>query len=129
MQVALQTNSGANYFNVLPPGSDAAIAIGSSLGNKWSGNFPLMATTRFVSTLCAVLLGETKPQITPCRSALSAVRMPKWLKRLITRSAPSPARLAPIQKALRNVHFASSAVRPDKPMSTSHHPDMTFYAM
>lgn len=41
MQVALQTNNGANYFNVLPPGSDAAIAIGSSLGNKWTGTLPV----------------------------------------------------------------------------------------
>jgi hypothetical protein len=41
MQVALQTNNGANYFNVLPPGSDAAIAIGSNLGNKWTGTLPV----------------------------------------------------------------------------------------
>jgi hypothetical protein len=41
MQVALQTSNGANYFNVLPPGSDAAIAIGSNLGNKWTGTLPV----------------------------------------------------------------------------------------
>jgi hypothetical protein len=41
MQVALQTNNGTNYFNVLPPGSDAAIAIGSTLGNKWTGTLPV----------------------------------------------------------------------------------------
>jgi hypothetical protein len=41
MQVDLQSNNGANYFNVLPPGSDAAIAIGSTLGNKWTGTLPV----------------------------------------------------------------------------------------
>jgi hypothetical protein len=41
MQVALQTSNGANYFNVLPPGSDAAIAIGSTLGNTWTGTLPV----------------------------------------------------------------------------------------
>ena len=40
MQVALQTSNGANYFNVLAPGSDAAIAIGSNLGNQWTGTLP-----------------------------------------------------------------------------------------
>jgi len=40
MRVTLKTNNGANYFNVLPPGSEAAIAIGSSLGNVWSGPLP-----------------------------------------------------------------------------------------
>lgn len=41
MRVTLKTNSGANYFNVLPPGSEAAIAIGSNLGNEWSGSLPV----------------------------------------------------------------------------------------
>jgi hypothetical protein len=41
MRVALQTNNGANYFNVLPPESDAAIAIGANLGNKWAGTLPV----------------------------------------------------------------------------------------
>jgi hypothetical protein len=38
MNVSLRTSNGANYFNVLPPGSsDLAIFIGSSGGNEWSG--------------------------------------------------------------------------------------------
>lgn len=41
MHVTLKTNNGANYFNVLPPGSEAAIAIGSTLGNVWSGTLPV----------------------------------------------------------------------------------------
>jgi hypothetical protein len=41
MRVDLQTNNGANYFNVLPPGSDAAIAIGSTLGSTWTGTLPV----------------------------------------------------------------------------------------
>lgn len=38
MEVSLRTSNGANYFNVLPPGSsDVALFIGSSGGNDWSG--------------------------------------------------------------------------------------------
>ncbi|MEE4262476.1 MAG: hypothetical protein V2I56_07265 [Desulfobacteraceae bacterium] len=41
MRVTLQTSNGANYFNVLPPGSNAAIAIGATLGNEWIGTLPV----------------------------------------------------------------------------------------
>ena len=41
MSVTLKTNNGANYFNVLPPGSDAAIAIGATIGNEWTGTLPV----------------------------------------------------------------------------------------
>lgn len=41
MSVNLKTNNGANYFNVLPPGSDAAIATGEILGNQWTGTLPV----------------------------------------------------------------------------------------
>ncbi|MGY6216641.1 hypothetical protein ACW73L_15900 [Methylolobus aquaticus] len=41
MSVTLNTSNGANYFNVLPPGSDAAIANGSTLGNAWTGTLPV----------------------------------------------------------------------------------------
>jgi hypothetical protein len=41
MTVKLVTRNGANYFNVLPPGSnDVAIFVGSSGGNEWSGALP-----------------------------------------------------------------------------------------
>jgi hypothetical protein len=41
MSVALATKHPANYFNVLPPGSNGeAIFIGSSGGNEWSGALP-----------------------------------------------------------------------------------------
>jgi hypothetical protein len=41
MSVKLATEDGANYFNVLPPGSnDEAIFIGSSDGNEWTGTLP-----------------------------------------------------------------------------------------
>jgi len=41
MNVTLKTSNNANYFNVLPPGSkDAAIFVGSSGGNEWSGALP-----------------------------------------------------------------------------------------
>lgn len=40
MSVRMSTDSGANYFNVLPPDSERALAIGSVLGNSWSGVLP-----------------------------------------------------------------------------------------
>ena len=41
MSVKLDTRHTANYFNVLPPGSnDVAIFVGSSGGNEWSGALP-----------------------------------------------------------------------------------------
>jgi hypothetical protein len=40
MRVDLKTSNAANYFNVLPPGSNAAIAMGEILGNKWTGTLP-----------------------------------------------------------------------------------------
>jgi hypothetical protein len=41
MNVKLQSAHGANYFNVLPPGSnDVAIFIGSTGGSEWSGPLP-----------------------------------------------------------------------------------------
>lgn len=41
MSVDLDTRHGANYFNVLPPGSnDVAIFTGPSGGNEWSGVLP-----------------------------------------------------------------------------------------
>lgn len=41
MTVTLTTSNGANYFNVLPPGSnDVAIFIGSTSGNEFTGALP-----------------------------------------------------------------------------------------
>jgi hypothetical protein len=41
MSVKLVTRNGANYFNVLPPGSDdVAIFVGSTSGNEWSSALP-----------------------------------------------------------------------------------------
>jgi len=41
MSVKLATSKGANYFNVLPPGSnDEALFVGSSGGNEWTGTLP-----------------------------------------------------------------------------------------
>ncbi len=42
IQVTLKTSNRANYFNVLPPGSnDSAIFIGSTSGNEWMGTLPV----------------------------------------------------------------------------------------
>jgi hypothetical protein len=40
MTVTLKSSSTANYFNVLPPGSEAAIAIGETVGSSWTGTLP-----------------------------------------------------------------------------------------
>lgn len=40
MTVTLKTGSTVAYFNVLPPGSEAAIANSSTTGNSWSGALP-----------------------------------------------------------------------------------------
>jgi hypothetical protein len=40
MNVKLDTRHSALYFNVLPPGSDTALHVGSTDGNRWSGALP-----------------------------------------------------------------------------------------
>lgn len=40
MSVQLKTGKTANYFNVLPPGSETALFVGSTSGNEWSGTLP-----------------------------------------------------------------------------------------
>jgi hypothetical protein len=37
MSVTLKTSNPSNYFNVLPPGSESAVFIGSTSGNEWTG--------------------------------------------------------------------------------------------
>jgi hypothetical protein len=41
MNVALKTSHASNYFNLLPPGSEAALVNGSVSGNEWSGTLPV----------------------------------------------------------------------------------------
>lgn len=41
MDVSMHTDNAANYFNVMPPKSEAAIAIGSISGNDWTGTLPV----------------------------------------------------------------------------------------
>lgn len=41
LSVEMQTGNGANYFNILPPGSsDVAMFVGSTSGNQFSGVLP-----------------------------------------------------------------------------------------
>lgn len=40
MTVTLKTSNASNYFNVLPPGSDEALFIGSTSGNTFTGTLP-----------------------------------------------------------------------------------------
>lgn len=46
MAVNLETAHGANYFNVLPPGSETALFVGQIDGNEWSGILPQDGTYR-----------------------------------------------------------------------------------
>jgi hypothetical protein len=41
MRVRLEADNDGAYFNVLPPRSEAAIAIGANLGNAWTGTLPV----------------------------------------------------------------------------------------
>jgi hypothetical protein len=40
MTVSLNTSNLSNYFNVLPPGSETALFVGSTSGNNWTGSLP-----------------------------------------------------------------------------------------
>lgn len=40
LSVTLKPGNASNYFNVLPPGSDTALFVGSSSGNTYSGRLP-----------------------------------------------------------------------------------------
>lgn len=40
MRATLKTSNASNYFNVLPPGSEAALFIGATSGNQWTGTLP-----------------------------------------------------------------------------------------
>jgi len=44
MVVAFQPSNASAYFNVLPPGSEAAIFIGSTSGNRFEGTLPADGT-------------------------------------------------------------------------------------
>lgn len=62
MAVALKTDNTANYFNVLPPGSnDAAVFIGSTDGDSWSGTLAANGryTIRVYLMRSAARRGET----------------------------------------------------------------------
>ena len=37
MEVTLKTSNASNYFNVMPPGGDTALFVGSTSGEKFSG--------------------------------------------------------------------------------------------
>ena len=40
MTVSLSTSNLSNYFNVLPPGSETALFVGSTSGTDWTGTLP-----------------------------------------------------------------------------------------
>jgi len=44
MIIVFKPGNSSAYFNVLPPGSDAAIFIGSTLGNRYEGTLPAEGT-------------------------------------------------------------------------------------
>jgi uncharacterized protein YraI len=46
MVVTLETDNASNYFNIIAPGSDSAMFIGSSSGNRFEGTVPSTGTYR-----------------------------------------------------------------------------------
>ena len=63
MVVNLECKNKSAYFNVLPPGSDSAIFIGSTLGNKFEGELPAPGdyTVRVYLMRSAARRGEAAP--------------------------------------------------------------------
>jgi hypothetical protein len=62
MSVSLTTSNGANYFNVLPPGSnDVALFVGSTSGSEWTGTLEANGeyTIRVYLMRSAARRGET----------------------------------------------------------------------
>lgn len=61
MSVSLKTSNRANYFNVLPPGSETALFVGSSGGDTWTGTLPADGdyTVRVYLMRSAARRGET----------------------------------------------------------------------
>ena len=56
MTVDFKADKAAAYFNILPPGSDAALFIGSSSGNHFKGELPANG----VYTVRVYLMGGAK---------------------------------------------------------------------
>ena len=56
MAVDFKASKGAAYFNILPPGTDAALFIGSSSGNHFKGELPVDG----VYTVRLYLMGGAK---------------------------------------------------------------------
>jgi len=61
MHVSLDTKHTGCYFNVLPPGSEAALFIGSTSGTEWTGELPVegVYTVRVYLMRSAARRGET----------------------------------------------------------------------
>ena len=53
MSVTLHTDNPQAYFNILPPGSEEALFVGSSSGNRFDGTLPTAATIVSGSISCA----------------------------------------------------------------------------
>jgi hypothetical protein len=61
MTVELHSNNPQNYFNILPPGSEEALFVGSSAGNRFAGTLPTSGDYRIRVYLmrAAARRGET----------------------------------------------------------------------
>jgi len=106
MSVKLTTRHGANYFNVLPPGSDdVAIFVGSSGGSEWSG--ALQAD------------GEYKLRVYLMRWARRREAMRRSRARVTTPPGRCRARWATRRWDPRSANSASSAASRATPRSTS----------
>jgi hypothetical protein len=111
MSVKLATKHGANYFNVLPPGSnDEALFVGSNSGNEWTG------------TLAAD--GEYKLRVYLMRSAARRNEAANYTLTVGINGAPKAADLgkAPASDAkVKGTHYNATGPLPcrmgnDKPI-------------
>ena len=102
MRVTLRTSNSAAYFNVLPPGSNhAAIFVGSTSGNQFTGTLPAD--------------GEYKLRVYLMRSA---ARRNEHANYTYTVGIPGQRRGAPVRTqtdATGNFAFSVCASRPHKP--------------
>lgn len=111
MKVTLVTKHGANYFNILPPGSnDEALFVGSSGGNEWTGVLPFA--------------GEYKVRVYLMRSAARRHETANYTLTVGISGAARPSDFgkAPVSDAkIKGTHYNATGPLPcqmgnDKPM-------------
>ena len=129
MTVSLSTSNLSNYFNVLPPGSETALFVGSTSGNDWTGTLPADGdyTVRVYLMRSAARRNEKAKYTLSIDIAGGLGKAPasdaKCLERLITLPARCLVQSAPTRKARPSVSSASSAANRATPRFMSRRPE------